>query len=423
MALLLGCVADDVTGATDLASTLVRNGMRTVQLFGVPAPGERLPDAEAIVVALKVRTAPVSRAVNESLTALRLLRSAGARQMFFKYCSTFDSTPEGNIGPVADAMLEELGSDFAIACPAFPENARTVCHGYLFVGDVLLSESGMRNHPLTPMTDANLVRVLDQQTDGGVGLVRYDTVNAGPAAMREVFDVLARNGKRYAIVDALTDDHLRIIGEACDGMALVTGGSGVAMGLPDNFRRAGLLGSHADAEALPRVEGREAVVAGSCSEATLSQVAYMAARRPAIFIDPMRLGDDAESVTVEAAGEAVSRLGDGPVLVYSSASPEQVARAQERFGAAEIGERIEQSLARVAGLLVEAGVRRLVVAGGETSGAVVQELGVRGIRVGPQIDPGIPWTVTTNEPEIALALKSGNFGSEDFFLKAFEVLP
>ncbi|MDA1258142.1 MAG: four-carbon acid sugar kinase family protein [Chloroflexi bacterium] len=425
MALLLGCVADDVTGATDLANTLVRNGMRTVQLFGVPAPDEPLPDADAIVIALKSRTAPVQQAVDESLAALRRLRADGARQLFFKYCSTFDSTPQGNIGPVADAMLKELGANFTIACPAFPENARTVCHGYLFVGDALLSESGMRNHPLTPMNDANLVRVLGQQTHGGVGLVRFDTVDAGPVALREAFEAHAAEGQTYAIVDALTDGHLKTIGEACAGMALITGGSGIAIGLPENFRRAGLLEQRDDAEALPKVAGHEAVLAGSCSEATLAQVAHMAARRPAIFIDPMRLDEDAEAVADEAARSAVSRLDEGPVLVYSSAAPDQVTQAQERFGAEVIGERIERALARVAGagVLVEAGVRRLVVAGGETSGAVVQELGVRGIRIGPQIDPGVPWTVTTSEPQIALALKSGNFGSEDFFLKAFEVLP
>lgn len=423
MGLLLGCIADDVTGATDLANTLVRNGMRTVQLFGVPAEDALLPDVDAIVIALKSRTAPTQEAVDESLSALRMLRSAGAKQLFFKYCSTFDSTPKGNIGPVADALLDEVGASFTIACPAFPETGRTICHGYLFVGDELLSESGMRNHPLTPMTDSNLVRVLNEQTPHGAGLIPYDVIDAGVPSVVDAFSALERDDKRYAIVDALTDEHLRVIGEACADMPVITGGSGVAIGLPENFRRSGDLDESTDASDLPRVEGMEAVLAGSCSEATLSQVAHMSAERPAIFLDPMRLGDDMDGVVAEAVEQAVAEISDGPVLVYASSPPDKVAAAQERFGAAEIGETIERALAAVAVKLVEAGVTRLVVAGGETSGAVVRELGVSGIRIGPQIDPGIPWTVTIGERQLALALKSGNFGSEDFFLKAFKELP
>lgn len=422
MGLLLGCVADDVTGATDLANTLVRNGMRTVQLFGVPAAGTELPDADAIVIALKSRTAPKEEAVDESLCALRVLRSAGAKQLFFKYCSTFDSTPEGNIGPVADAFLDELGAGFAIACPAFPETARTICHGYLFVGDELLSESGMRNHPLTPMTDSNLVRVLGAQTPSVVGLVGYERIDSGVDAVRESFSSLQKDGTRFAIVDALTDEHLRVIGEACAGVPLVTGGSGVAIGLPENFRRSGELDESIDAASLPSVAGREAVLAGSCSVATLGQVAYMSERSPSFFLDPMKLGSDEKATVDEAVAFAISNVSNGPILVYASSSPEQVKVAQKRYGASEIGEAIERALARVAQELVDAGVKRLVVAGGETSGAVVRELGVSGIRIGPQIDPGVPWTVTIGDDEIALCLKSGNFGSEDFFLKAFKEL-
>lgn len=422
MGLLLGCVADDVTGATDLANTLVRNGMRTIQLFGVPAEDSVVPDADAVVIALKSRTAPVQSAIGESMRSLKILQSWDAKQLFFKYCSTFDSTPEGNIGPVADAMLDELGASFAIACPAFPETGRTICHGYLFVGDVLLSESGMRNHPLTPMTDSNLVRVLAEQSCHDVGLVPYDVVDRGPSAVNRAMNKLQEEGKGYAVVDALTDQHLRIVGEACAGVPLVTGGSGVAIGLPENFRRSGDLSVTTDAAELPRIEGSEAVLAGSCSEATLAQIAYMSGERPAIFIDPMKLGEDETTVVAQAVQEALSEIGSGPVLVYASSHPEQVRAAQERFGATEIGELIERALARVASELVGAGVKRLVVAGGETSGAVVRELGVTGIRIGPQIDPGIPWTVTIDDQPIALALKSGNFGSEDFFIKAFKEL-
>ncbi|MBV8613651.1 MAG: four-carbon acid sugar kinase family protein, partial [Acetobacteraceae bacterium] len=239
--MLLGAIADDFTGATDLASMLVRNGMRAVQLIGVPDAADAPPDADAVIVALKSRTAPVRQAVDESLAALAWLRGAGCRQVFFKYCSTFDSTEQGNIGPVGDALIAALGCGFALACPAFPANARSVYQGHLFVGSALLSESGMEHHPLTPMTDPNLVRVLGRQTDGTVGLVPFATVEQGALAIRRAMTALKEQGRRWAIVDAVRDADLRAIGEAADGHALVTGGSGVAMGLPEHFRRAGLL--------------------------------------------------------------------------------------------------------------------------------------------------------------------------------------
>jgi uncharacterized protein YgbK (DUF1537 family) len=418
--LLLGCIADDVTGATDLANTLVREGMRTVQLFGAPEAAAPVPDADAVVVALKSRTVEAAEAVAQSLAALAWLRAAGADQVLFKYCSTFDSTPRGNIGPVADALLEALGADLTIACPAFPENGRTVCHGYLFVGHALLSESGMKDHPLTPMNDASLVRVLGRQTKHAVGLVPYTVVDAGPDAVRAALDALRREGRRHAVVDALSDRHLRDIGAACAELPLVTGGSGVALGLPANFRRAGRLGPAGEADRLPPVGGAGAVLAGSCSPATLAQVAHMAARRPALRLDPLRLraGEDGAA----AVAWARERLAGGPVLVYASAPPDEVRRVQEVLGREAAGRVVEEALAEVARGLVAAGVRRLVVAGGETAGAVVQALGVRAVRIGPQIDPGIPWTLSLGDPPLALALKSGNFGTPDFFLKALDGL-
>lgn len=421
MSLLLGCVADDFTGATDLANTLVRHGMRTVQLFDAPAADTAVPDADAIVVALKSRTIAPDDAIAQSLAALDWLRRAGARQYFFKYCSTFDSTPKGNIGPVAEAMLEALGADFTIHCPAFPENGRTICYGYLFVGDVLLSESGMRDHPLTPMTDPNLVRVLAAQSKHDVGLVPYMTVEQGAAAIRDACDSLKREGKRHAIVDALSDAHLFEIGAAASELALISGGSGVAMGLPENFRRAGLLTAGQLADALPPVDGFAAVLSGSCSQATQAQVAEMQTTRPSFRIDPERLAGG-EDLAAEALDWAKPQLADGPVLVYATAPPDEVAKTQAELGREAAGELVEATMARVARGLVDAGVRRLVVAGGETSGAVVQGLGIDGIRIGPQIDPGVPWTLSVSDPPLALALKSGNFGTTDFFLKAFEQL-
>jgi uncharacterized protein YgbK (DUF1537 family) len=424
VALLLGCIADDLTGATDLANTLVRQGMRTVQVIGVPVAGEPLPEADAIVVALKSRTIPAAEAVAMSHAALERLKAAGARQYFFKYCSTFDSTDAGNIGPVADALLADLGESFTIACPAFPENKRTIYLGHLFVGDLLLSDSSMRNHPLTPMTDANLVRVLGRQTKARVGLVPFGVVSQGPQAVIADFRRLRTGGVRYAIVDAVEDRDLLCIGAACADMRLITGGSGIALGLPSNFRRRGLLPEELlpATDALPAIAGGAAVIAGSCSAATLAQVEHMKPACPAFAIDPLALAAG-EDVVGRALVWASGRVTDGPVLLYASAPPEDVARIQQSLGRERAGELIEHALAEIAAGLVAAGVRRLVVAGGETSGAVVQRLGVRALRIGPQIDPGVPWTVSIGDPQLALALKSGNFGGPDFFTRAFATLP
>ncbi len=420
---LLGCIADDFTGATDLASTLVRMGMSAVQVIGVP--DGRLPEADAVVVALKSRTAPVSEAVRDSLAALGALEAAGCRQFFHKYCSTFDSTDAGNIGPVADALLERLGASFALACPAFPANGRTVYQGNLFVGVAPLNESGMENHPLTPMRDANLVRVLSRQTRGPVGLVAYATLEAGSDAVQAAMADLAASGHRYAIVDAVTDRHLLTIGKAASGHRLVTGGSGVAMGLPANFRNAGLIGKRTDAATLPPSAGAAAVVAGSCSRATLAQIAR--ARQDGLDVLELDALEtpDAAHLAHQALAWAESRLGDRPVVVAASATPEKVAALQERLGRKKAGTLVEHALSEVAAGFVARGVGRLVVAGGETSGAVVSRLAVRTLRIGAEIDPGVPWTFAADvagTSGLHLALKSGNFGGPDFFSRAFTCL-
>jgi uncharacterized protein YgbK (DUF1537 family) len=419
---LLGCIADDFTGATDLASMLVRNGMRTVQVIGVPTDSAA-PDADAVVVALKSRTAPAATAVTESLAALRWLQSTGCRQIFFKYCSTFDSTPAGNIGPVADALLHALGAGFALACPAFPANGRTVYQGHLFVGDKLLNESGMEHHPLTPMRDSNLVRVLSAQTDGAVALIAWATVAEGPVAIRRAATRWAEQGRRYAIVDAITDADLMAIGQAAAPHALVTGGSGLAMGLPENFRRAGVLPARDDPGALDPIEGGAAVIAGSCSRMTLRQIETAREALPLLELNPIAT-PDAAALTRQAIGWADALLAAGemrPLLIAASAPPDKVAALQTLLGREAAATLVETTLADVAAYLVRHGVRRLVVAGGETSGAVVSRLGIRQLRIGDEIDPGVPWTAThTDDAPLHLALKSGNFGAADFFLKAFD---
>ncbi|WP_213878476.1 3-oxo-tetronate kinase [Pseudomonas sp. dw_358] len=417
---LLGCIADDFTGATDLANMLVRGGMRTVQSIGIPSAEVAAGlDADAIVIALKSRTVPAADAVAESLEALAWLRERGCEQIFFKYCSTFDSTAAGNIGQVSEALLAELGSDFTLACPAFPENGRTIFRGHLFVQDQLLSECGMQNHPLTPMCDANLVRVLQAQTRVPIGLLRYDSVAKGVEGVKARIAQLRAEGIGMAVADALSDADLYTLGEACADLPLLTGGSGLALGLPGNFRRAGKL-RELDAAAVPRVEGGEVVLAGSASVATNGQVAaWLKAGRPALRIDPLAL---AAGEPVVANALAFARDAGQTVLIYATSAPEQVKAVQEKLGVEQAGAMVEQALGAIAKGLREAGVRRFVVAGGETSGAVVQALGVALLRIGAQIDPGVPVTVSTNAEPLALALKSGNFGGRDFFDKALKHL-
>ncbi len=417
---LLGCIADDFTGATDLASTLVRQGMRAVQVIGVPAGP--LPEADAVIIALKSRTIPAGEAIAQSLAACEALLAAGAKQILFKYCSTFDSTEEGNIGPVAEALLKRLDGGFAIACPAFPTNGRTIYQGHLFVGGHLLNESGMENHPLTPMRDANLVRVLGRQSEGSVGLIPFTVVERGAAAIRSEVTRLRDANRRFAIADAITDAHLMALGEACANHALITGGSGIAMGLPENFRRAGLLPAREDAGALPAVGGLCAVLAGSCSRATLGQIGLARDHVPTLELDALAT-PDAAALARQARDWMAGKLDAArPIVIAASGTPERVAALQAKLGREAAGALVEEALAEIATDLVQAGVRRLVIAGGETSGAVVQRLGVEALRIGAEIDPGVPWTHATPAaaPEgMHLALKSGNFGVRDFFLKAF----
>ncbi len=418
--MLLGCIADDFTGATDLANTLVRQGMPTVVLLGAPRADVAPPDADAVVVALKSRSIPAADAVAMSLAALEWLKRAGARQIYFKYCSTFDSTDAGNIGPVAEALLVALAAPFSVACPAFPTNKRTLYQGYLFAGGELLSESGMRHHPLNPMTDALLTRVLQRQTRGKVGLIPLGVVEQGAGAIRVEMQNLTTAGVRLAIVDAIHDRHLLAIGEACADLQLLTGGSGLALGLPENFRRRGLLES-AQADTLPPIDGHAVVLAGSCSAATQRQVASMKLECESFEIDPLALARGTDVVR-QALAWATPRLGAKPILIYSTAPPQEVERVQAQLGAGHAGALVEQALGKVAKDLVAHGARRLVVAGGETAGAVVTALGVAGLRVGGEIDPGVPWTASLGERPVALALKSGNFGDDDFFVRAFRQL-
>ena len=421
MSILLGAIADDFTGATDLANTLVGQGMPTVQSIGVPGPDFCMGKATAVVVALKSRTKPAADAIEESLTALEWLQSRGAKQIFFKYCSTFDSTDEGNIGCVADALMGAMNVPFTIACPAYPVNQRTIYKGYLYAGDILLSESGMKDHPLTPMTDPNIVRVLSRQTEHNVGLIDITTVEQGATAINHRFKKLREEGFRYAVVDALKDSNLKEIGKASADLKLITGGSGIALGLPENFRNAGLL-PKGPTIPLPDVKGRAAILAGSCSIATRKQVEKAKSQFPTHFLDPMKLSNQTRNDISATLAWIDRQSSDKPLLIYSSADPNVVTQAQKKHGREKAGALVERAMGLIARGLIQRGVRKIVVAGGETAGAVVQALGITGLKIGPEIDPGVPWTETVNEPRIALALKSGNFGKSDFFIKSLDML-
>ncbi|MBD2749867.1 four-carbon acid sugar kinase family protein [Microvirga sp. BT688] len=418
----LGCIADDLTGATDLALMLAREGLRIIQTIGIPRADLDLSGADAVVVALKSRTLPAQDAIAQSLAAAKSLRMGGARHLFFKYCSTFDSTDEGNIGPVTDALLAFTESDFTLACPAFPANGRTVYKGHLFVNGVPLHESSMKDHPLTPMRDSNLVRVLERQTKLPVGLVSYEDVEAGPDAIRLAFEREKAAGHRIVIVDALSDPHLRAIGLAAADLPLMTGGSGVAMGLPAAYRQSEDLTAPSSSTGFGAPAGRSIILAGSCSSATREQVkTALDAGLPALRLDALDLASGIMTAPM-ALDWLKSQPGNGPALIYSTANPDEVQAVQSRLGRMNAGEIVENTLAEIAKALPALGFTRLIVAGGETSGAVVNALDIDALAIGPEIDPGVPWTRSLAGNDLALALKSGNFGTPDFFLKAWKML-
>jgi len=412
---LLGCIGDDFTGSSDLANTLAKGGMRVTQYSGIPT-GPAHESVEAGVVALKSRTIPPEEAVQQSLAALDWLLAQGCQQIFFKYCSTFDSTADGNIGPVADALADRLGENRVIVCPAFPATGRSVYQGHLFVNDRLLSESGMENHPLTPMTDADLRRWLVPQSKRNIAHVPTSIVMSGAKAISKAFDDIT--APSLIVVDAISDDNLLEIGKAASDLRLITGGSGVALGLPANFRQAGTVSKGINK--WKGENGAGVILSGSCSIATRAQVDLYAKDHPAFEIT----ADDVISGATRAdvvAQWLLSRKDEQP-LAYSSADPKVVAAAQVRFGREKLAGNIEELFAEVARKLVSGGITRLVTAGGETSGAIVEGLGITALEMGPEIDPGVPAVRATGDIPLVLALKSGNFGADDFFDKALKIL-
>ncbi len=420
MTTVMGCITDDFTGATDLASQLARSGVKVSLRIGLPSsrPANTAPIE---IIALKIRNAPAHEAVSQARSALQWLRKAGAQRFFWKYCSTFDSTEDGNIGTVAEALMDELDAAQTIYCPAFPENGRSVYMGNLFVGQQLLDESPMRHHPLTPMRDSNLMRLLEPQVTRPVGLIDRTTVARGPDAIRGALEGLQTQGIAHVVLDAVTNTDLELIAQACCSMPLLTGGSAIASPLPRFCLKCGLLSRDEPRKpAQPPVSAgkpKTVVLSGSCSAMTQKQVrAYRARGVPCLQLDPLELAEDGP---VAAVGWLkLQDLTQAP-LVYATTDAETVRDAQEELGVTRAGDLVEHALAACAQAALEVGARRFIVAGGETSGAVTRALGVTRMEIGEEIAPGVPWTFArTGGRAIAMALKSGNFGAESFFTDA-----
>ncbi|AUW46330.1 3-oxo-tetronate kinase [Rhizobium leguminosarum] len=425
MAILLGSIADDYTGASDLANTLTKNGLRTVQTVGIPDPSLALPDVDAVVVSLKIRSVPASDAVAAAASAERWLRQRGAGHVLYKICSTFDSTDAGNIGPVTEALSEAAGGGVVLVTPAFPETGRTVYLGHLFVGGQPLNESPLKDHPLNPMHDANLVRVLTRQSSNAVGLIDLTVIAAGPGAVKARLEALRTAGITAVIADAIFERDLETLGEVALETPVSTGASGLGLGLARALVRSGRIssGGATTADTIRPVGGLSAIVAGSCSKATLHQLDIAERSMPVLRLDPERLlaGPDEIAAAISWAGD---RISAGPVVIAASAAPETVSRLQSLHGREASGHAIETATSIITAELVERGVRRLVVAGGETSGAAVDRLAIPAFLIGPEIAPGVPVlrTVGNAQGDMLLALKSGNFGGEDFFTAALSMM-
>ncbi|MEI3854936.1 MULTISPECIES: 3-oxo-tetronate kinase [unclassified Ensifer] len=425
MAILLGSIADDYTGASDLANTLTKNGLRTVQTVGIPDPSLALPDVDAVVVSLKIRSVAAADAVAAATQAERWLRERGAAHVLYKICSTFDSTDAGNIGPVTEALSAAADGGLVLVTPAFPETGRTVYFGHLFVNGQPLNESPLKDHPLNPMHDANLVRVMARQSRGAIGLIELPAIAAGPDTVRARLEALQVTGVKTAIADAVFERDLETLGEVALETPVSTGASGLGLGLARALVRSGRVssGGATTADAIRPVGGPAAVVAGSCSKATLRQLDVAERSMPVLRLDPERLlaGPDEIAAAISWAGD---RIAAGPVVIAASASPETVLQLQSQYGREASGHAIETATSIIAAELVARGVRRLVVAGGETSGAAVDRLAIPAFLIGPEIAPGVPVlrTVGNAQGDMLLALKSGNFGGEDFFTAALAMM-
>ena len=420
MTTFLGCIADDFTGATDLASMLARSGVNVSLRIGVPLSTPE-NTAEIEVIALKTRSISASKAIEESLSALKWLNEAGAKKYFFKYCSTFDSTSEGNIGPVSEALMNELKVDQTIYCPAFPENGRSIYMGNLFVGQKLLSESSMKDHPLTPMNDSNLMRLLSAQVSRRVGLADRIVVNSGVNSLKEKLISLKENDVPHVIVDAVADTDLDTIASACQDMDYITGGSALAMPLAEFYKASGKISANDNSFMNKKLNTGSIILSGSCSEMTIIQVKNFIQRGAAAFqLDPIDLAENGVKKVLDWLS---SQDFTKNIIIYATSDPDTVKKVQAELGVDMAGKIVEQGLSECAIAARELGIKNFIIAGGETSGAITKALNVRQLDIGIEIAPGVPWTFSgKRNNQIALSLKSGNFGSEEFFTEALSKL-
>ena len=420
MTTFLGCIADDFTGATDLASMLARSGVNVSLRIGVPLSTPE-NTAEIEVIALKTRSISASKAIEESLSALKWLKEAGAKKYFFKYCSTFDSTAEGNIGPVSEALMNELKVDQTIYCPAFPENGRSIYMGNLFVGQKLLSESSMKDHPLTPMNDSNLMRLLSAQVSRRVGLADRKVVNSGVTSLKEKLISLKENDVPHVIVDAVADTDLDTIASACQDMDYITGGSALAMPLAEFYKASGKISANDNSFMNKKLNTGSIILSGSCSEMTIIQVKNFIQRGAAAFqLDPIDLAENGVKKVLDWLS---SQDFTKNIIIYATSDPDTVKKVQAELGVDMAGKIVEQGLSECAIAARELGIKNFIIAGGETSGAITKALNIRQLDIGIEIAPGVPWTFSgKRNNQIALSLKSGNFGSEEFFTEALSKL-
>ncbi|OTA15047.1 type III effector HopAN1 [Xenorhabdus vietnamensis] len=421
MTIKLGVIADDFTGATDIASSMVQNGWQVALLLVVPNEKTFIPhDVDAIVISLKIRACSADEAIEQSLKSCLWLRhKAGCQQLFFKYCSTFDSTLKGNIGPVIDALMDKFQADISLICPALPVNGRTVVHGHLFVNGQLLDESGMQYHPVTPMKDANLLRLIEQQSKGRAGLVNLDCVRQGKQAIRHHLESLRQHGIRYAIIDAMMMEDLLSIAQSVSDMILVTGGSGLGAALADYHTRQTLATSAI--RDIPPAKGRKvAILSGSCSAITNQQVIEYKKIAPAMALNVKECINNLEYASLLSEWIVQQSIDGLAPMLYATQPPEILSLIQQQYGTIKSSHAVEQVFAEVVRKLRQYGFNTFVVAGGETSAQVVQSLGIHQLSIGAPIAPGVPW-VYDLYTDCWLALKSGNFGEVDFFRSALEM--
>ena len=419
----LGIIGDDFTGSSDIANNLKKSGMQVSMYAGIPTllPSEIKKElTDAAVIALKTRTIPIEEAISESLKALSWLKDCGCEQFIFKYCSTFDSTKKGNIGPVTDAIMKELNTDFTIACPSFPDAGRTVYFGHMFVNGKPLNESGMENHPLTPMTDHNLVRWLNYQTKDNVGLIDFQTISKGANSVKERIQTLKTDGYKYAIVDTIKNDDFDIICNGVKDLPFLTGGSGIALGLPKIYKDRGLL-SASNFE-IPKNNSNAIILSGSCSVATINQINIYKENNPSLYVSPDEVINNEDLVE-----KVFSWIKDNETLsplIYSSSDTKTVTEKQKQYGQEILANKIENFFELLSKKLVKDNFGTFISAGGETSGAVIKGLGVQELKIGEEISHGVPalWSPHSNgNKPISVTLKSGNFGQTDFFERALKV--